>query len=76
MNIPCKNCLVLAMCKARINKNNNSYQYFGWTILYERCDLFEGYYNFYLSQTKYHYGKLDLELKKLFGENYKIANDL
>ena len=75
MNIPCKNCLVLAICKSRINSNSDSH-YFGWTILYNKCDLFEDYYNFYLTQTVYQYGKVDLALKDLFGKNYKVADKL
>ena len=75
MNIPCKNCIVLAICKGKIN-DYSQYQNFGWTILYDRCSLFEDYYSFYLSQTVHHYGKVDLELKKIFGKHYKIQTDL
>jgi hypothetical protein len=65
MNVPCKNCLVLAMCKGRIN-DYSQYQNFGWTILYDRCSLFEDYY------TVHYCGKVDLELKKIFGKHYRI----
>ena len=71
MNIPCKNCLVLAMCKGRINNsdNSNSYGYGwitpGWVTLYNVCNLFKDCYNYS--------SKADLDLKKIFGKNYIIS---
>lgn len=61
MKIPCKNCLVLSMCRSR-KIEVIDYSINRLFSLYRDCSLFRDYYNFYVSQYQlYNFEKETIE---------------
>jgi len=68
--LPCKRCILLVRCKIKvINASNDEFLSCFSSKVILHCSLIE----LYVEENNFKLPYIDIELKKVFGENYQLS---